>query len=94
MAKWYAFMNPDIWFEETTSWASSCDYGRAERQTVGDLHRRPSCATKAGHVPSRFVPAILPEPDMTPEANAAALAPDRKTYTTAEVLAYMKGLTA
>jgi hypothetical protein len=47
---------------------------------------------EAGRVLGRFVPAYIPELDMTPEELAAALSPDAKTYTTAEVLAYVKGL--
>jgi hypothetical protein len=47
-----------------------------------------------GTVLGRFVPPLkIPDLDLTEEELASLLAPDRKTYTTAEVLAYCKGLT-
>jgi hypothetical protein len=47
---------------------------------------------ESGRVLGKFVPVAIPELDMTPEEIEAAMSPDRKTYTTAEVLAYVKGL--
>jgi hypothetical protein len=46
---------------------------------------------EAGNVIGSFLPP-LPDLDLTPEELARELASDRKTYTTAEVLAYVKGL--
>ena len=47
---------------------------------------------EAGHVLGRFVPTVIPELDLTPEEIARLLGPGQKTFTTAEVLAYVKGL--
>ncbi|HKB41373.1 MAG TPA: hypothetical protein VKD72_33415 [Gemmataceae bacterium] len=49
-----------------------------------------------GELLGRFVPPAyeVPELDLTEEEIASLLAPERKTYTTAEVLEYLKGLTA
>jgi hypothetical protein len=48
-----------------------------------------------GNFLGRFVPPMpkIPDLDITEEELASLLAPDRKTYTTDEVLAYVKGLT-
>ena len=47
---------------------------------------------ESGKVLGRFVPHIDIGPEPTPEEIAAQLAAGRKTYTTTEILAYVKGL--